>query len=744
MLKSKISLISILAILSFSTFIPALAYAAPTATSARDWQHVNGNSWAWNYSPQTQINKDNVEDLEVKWIYPIGGKQSAPAVLQALQMDVRSTAPPIVVNGIAYVLTGYKSIVAIDAKTGKELWEHQYLLDIEAAKARLPVIIDWVRHSHGFRYWEAGDMLINPGQECDIYGVNAKTGDEEFRIPDLCLNIPGNIYQYRAYFFGTRATAEIATYEKGRQFIYVLPGRIHSTPNQVAPGDARHVTLGVSMDPPYAIQWRVYSFPPQDRLSKDWALDECEIGFFREIPCSEVAAVNREGLEWDQTLPGELPGWYAGVTGNWGQPVIDVDTFMLYTLTVKQGTFSNMSLVPCPRLYGSTIMAIDMNAGKRAWWLQPFPHDPYDYDCNWSGMLVDNPTLGKVYIKGCKEGVFYVMDAATGEPKYAKDVRDDQYARGQISTDPHTLIYEPDPKSYHDMREWNWISWPATAPGEPGEHFTLPATIYPHWGNGIFGSDMSFDPETQTLILYEVALQVDILEERGYQTGGSLFSTRSSPIKNTSIVARDLATGDVKWTWFYAIGQQRAAMVVSSDLVFTGFTDGFMRFIDKNTGALLHEMNLGSTVTVGVTTGQDSDGNQKIFAIVGASGAVPGTLVVVGLSDRAAAEVKTTTVTTTTTSRTTLTSTTTTSITTTATTTQTVTSTTTRVSTTTATSTTTLATTSTVVSTAAPSTTTVTSEITETTGLPATVTYAAVAVAVIAIIGAAVLATRKK
>ena len=700
LVKKRITLLSILALLSFSTVIPALAFAAPLANNDKDWQNVNGNSWAWNYSPQTQISKDNVNQLEVKWLFPIGGKSSAPTALRTLQMDDGTTAPPIVRNGIVYVMSVYKNILAIDAKSGKQLWSYQYTLDLDAATKRLPVDISFLRHSHGIRYWEGGDAVLDTGLACDIYGVDSKTGKEKFRINDLCKDVPGNLYKYQAYFFGSRGTAGITTYEKGRQFVYVLSGRIHSNPAQVANGDARHVTMGVSMDAPYNIVWRVFSFPPQDVPTKDWALQECSIGFFRDTPCSEVAAVNQKGLEWDWSMPDKPPIKYAGVTSNWGQAVVDEDTGILYTQTGNQGPYSNMTYAPGPRLYGSTIMAIDMNAGKRIWWLQPFPHDPYDYDCNWSGMLIDNPTLGKVYVKGCKEGIFYVMDAATGKPKYKVDVRDDQLARGQIS-DLSIKAYAPDPKSYHDMREWNWISYPATKPGEKGEHFTLPANIYPNWSNGVFQTDMSFDPDKQRIILYEGALQTTVLQEYPYERMAELFATRGYPITNATIVARDLETGKVAWTWFYSYSQQRAAMVVSGGMVFTGFTDSTMKFLNKDTGALLRELPLGSPVIVEPVIGKDSDGNSKIFAIVGRSysfsagiadkPAVGGTVVAIGLSEKTAGgAAQTTTVTTTQ---------------------------------------------STTVTATAPA---------QTTGLPAEITYAAVAVAIIAILGAAVLVMRKK
>ena len=315
-------------------------------------------------------------------------------------------------------------------------------------------------------------------------------------------------------------SATIGIYDKGDQFIVVQPGRIHSNIADVAPHDSRHVTMGINQNAPYNVEWRVFSSPAAGVPDKDWGIRECSIGFFRDIPCSEALAVNRAGLEWDYALPGEAPGWWVSVTANWGQLVVDEETGTMYTQTGNQGPYSNMSLAPGPRLFGSTIMAIDLDAGVRQWWLQPFPHDPYDYDCNWSGMLVDSEAFGKVYAYGCKEGRYFLMDDETGKPHLVVDIRDDMYARGQISTDPHTMVYEPDPRSYYDMREWNWISYPASVVGEPGATLsntysdgfqcTLPCEIFPDWGNGIFATDRAFDPDTQTYFLYEDAIQVTI------------------------------------------------------------------------------------------------------------------------------------------------------------------------------------------------------------------------------------------
>ena len=723
--KSLKYVLTALVILAFSTFLPTIAYAAPVANSDKDWQYVNANSWGWNYSPETQINKDTVGQLEVKWLFPLEGKSQAALSMRSTVTNEGSTTPPIVVGGKVYVTTNYLRTYAIDAKTGKQAWAHDYVINATDLQRRLPLIINGPMgilqsHLHGIRYWAAGDAILLSGFACDFYGINAKTGMTSFAVQDLCKDIPGNLYKFQQ---GAVSETNIATYDKGNQFIYVLPGAMHST---IYAGDFRHTTMGIDMTTKQ-ILWRVFSFPPHDVPTKDWATQECDIGYFLTTPCSEVKTKAPQNLEWDWSQPNEKPSIYGGVTANWGQPVIDEDTGILYTQTGNQGPYTYIGATPGPRLYGSTIMAIDVKAGKRIWWLQPFPRDPYDYDCNWGGVLVDSPTLGKVYMKGCKEGRLYTMDAKTGKPLNVIDVVNEQVQWGQITS---AALKEPyqggvryhlnDPLSTYDMREM-------VSP-DGSKYCGRPCDVYPNFSNGIFGTDMSYDPATNTLFHYAIGLQTKILDSPAPVLGQSVAKTQGNPITNSTIVARDAATGKVNWTYYYN-QQQRSHLVITPSLVFTGFTDGQMRFFDKTTGSLLREINLGSDMRVGVTTGQDSSGNQMIFTILGVTMAGrisptnPGVVVSLGLS-----AAKTTTVTTT--------SVTTSSITTTAT------------STTTAISTTTATTTS--VSTATTSVTNTitqpaqTSTLTETVGLPAEVTYGAVGVALVAIVAAAVMMTRKR
>jgi len=722
--KSVKYVLTALVILTLGTFLPTLAYAAPAAYSEKDWQFTDGNSWAQNYSPQTQINQNNVNNLEVKWVFPLEGKISAGASMAWLQNVAGgdgSSTPPIVRAGNVYVTTNYLRTYSVNANTGKMNWRYDYTVNLTDVQNRLPVKIGTPPHLHGFRYWEAGNALLLNGLACGIYGIDATSGKEQFRIEDLCKDVPGNLYKYytNAGYSAVTSQANIGAYDKGRQFIVVLPGGMHST---IYAGDARHVTMGVSMDTKQ-ILWRVFSFPPQNIPTKDWATQECASGFFGVIPCTDVQTKTPQNLEWDWAQPNEKPNIYGGVTANWGQSVVDEDTGILYTQTGNQGPYTYVGSTPGPRLYGSAIMAIDMNAGKRIWWNQPMPRDMYDYDCNWSGILADVPTLGKVYMKGCKEGRLFVLDAKTGKSFYMVDVISEQVQWGQISA---AALKEPyqggvryhfnDPFSTYDMRE---IKSP-----DNSNYCGRPCPVYPAWSNGIFGTDMSYDPTTNTLYHYAVALQTSILESPAPVLGQSVSRTLAIPIQNTTIVARDATTGKVKWTWFQAAFQQRSTMVISSDLLFTGFTDGYLRFFNKNTGTLLREMNLGSELKVGITTGQDTKGNQLIFTMLGVGTGqtairptTAGILVAVGLSDRPASTTTTTT---------------------TATTTATTTSVSTTTATTTSVSTATTSITNTVTQPAVTSTTT------ETVGLPAEVTYGAVGVALVAIVAAAVMMTRKR
>jgi quinoprotein glucose dehydrogenase len=82
----------------------------PDAGEYDNWYRSHGNDANTRFSPLTQINRDNVKSLKPAWVYHSrDGKGNIEC-------------NPVAVDGVMYVPTVGKNIVAINAETGKEIW----------------------------------------------------------------------------------------------------------------------------------------------------------------------------------------------------------------------------------------------------------------------------------------------------------------------------------------------------------------------------------------------------------------------------------------------------------------------------------------------------------------------------------------------------------------------------------------------------------------------------------------------
>jgi quinoprotein glucose dehydrogenase len=131
-----------------------LAAQQPTSNSSaehRDWPGYGGGPEDTRYSPLSQVNRQNVRNLQVAWTYDTGetgGLQTSP----------------IVVDGVLYGITPTEKIFALDAATGKELWKFG-----SGNPNGQP--------NRGLSYWADGDdkrLLV--GIESYEYALDARTG----------------------------------------------------------------------------------------------------------------------------------------------------------------------------------------------------------------------------------------------------------------------------------------------------------------------------------------------------------------------------------------------------------------------------------------------------------------------------------------------------------------------------------------------------------------------------------------
>ena len=107
---------------------PEIRYDGPTS----DWLDFGGTKGGVQYAPLTQIDRENVEFLEVAWEYHTGDVSDGKGV-------VRSTtafeATPIVVGGTMYLCSPFNRVIALDPETGAERWSYDPEVDLSGRYA---------------------------------------------------------------------------------------------------------------------------------------------------------------------------------------------------------------------------------------------------------------------------------------------------------------------------------------------------------------------------------------------------------------------------------------------------------------------------------------------------------------------------------------------------------------------------------------------------------------------------------
>ncbi len=159
-MKMRFRTIAALILSGFASVAAADPGAYAPVTDARlnapepsNWLLYRGNYSGWGYSPLTKINDGNVNKLRMAWAFSTG------------QLEGHQ-APPIVNNGYMYVATPGSQVIALDAKTGVELWRY---------KAQLPEeMLQLHPTSRGVALY--GDKVYLATLDCKLTALDAKTG----------------------------------------------------------------------------------------------------------------------------------------------------------------------------------------------------------------------------------------------------------------------------------------------------------------------------------------------------------------------------------------------------------------------------------------------------------------------------------------------------------------------------------------------------------------------------------------
>ncbi|WP_461102334.1 outer membrane protein assembly factor BamB family protein [Spirosoma koreense] len=347
-------------------------HLAETNPPGTDWPTYGGNNAGNRYSSLTQINTQNVKNLKLAWTYETGDNKDA----NQRGMDIQ--CQPIVVDGVLYGTSPRMKLFAVEAGTGKQLWQ----FDPFAGPARRPRF----HPLRGVVYWQDGtDKRILYTVGSSLYAIQAQTGKP-------------------VESFG----------KNGEVDLHEGLGDKETLGHEVANLSIRATTPGV--------------------IYKDLLITGSAVNEGGDAPPGYIRAFNvRTGkLAWVfHTIP--LPGeegydtWgkdsykKLGGANCWAGMVIDEKRGVVYAGTGSPSVDFYGGARPGQNLYANCVIALNAETGKRIWHFQTVHHDLWDRDLPCPPNLVRVRHNGKMVdavAQATKDGYVFVFDRDTGKPLF--------------------------------------------------------------------------------------------------------------------------------------------------------------------------------------------------------------------------------------------------------------------------------------------------------------------------------------
>ncbi|HKK15153.1 MAG TPA: PQQ-binding-like beta-propeller repeat protein, partial [Gammaproteobacteria bacterium] len=152
--------------------------------------------------------------------------------------------------------------------------------------------------------------------------------------------------------------------------------------------------------------WRWYSVP-ENGWEGDWAETTANgVSLHRDIDNEK-----KRFIEYHDT-------WRYGGGSIWSTPAIDPELGLIYFGTGNPSPNMEDTTRPGDNLYTSSLVALDINTGKLAWYYQQVPHDRWGYDVASPPVLFDFSKNGKTIKavgQASKLGWFFIHDRRNGE-----------------------------------------------------------------------------------------------------------------------------------------------------------------------------------------------------------------------------------------------------------------------------------------------------------------------------------------
>lgn len=512
------------------------------------WMTYGGDYNEQRYSRLTGINRDNVRQLGLKWFADY-------------DTNLSQDGTPLYIDGVIYVTTAWTKVYAFDAASGKTLWEYD---------PKTPG--EWIRNvccgivNRGIAAYQ-GKIYVGT-LDGRLVALDARDGKEVWSTLTI---------DKRKHYSITSAP-RIA---KGKVFIGESGGE-YGIRGYISAYDA---DTGKML-------WRFYTIPgnPAD-------------GY-------ENAAMKKAAATWG---PGDW--WKLGGGGAvWDAIVYDPKTDLLYFGTGNGSPWNDKYRDPTngDNLYLDSIIAVKPDTGEYVWHYQATPADTWDYDAVSPMTVADIKLDGKkrhVILQPCKNGFFYVLDAATGKLLRATPFTPVNWADG---VDMKTGRPREKPESRYPVgHPWN------LEPGVQGAHGWQANAFSPDTGLLYFPTQLAYFPM--------VADPSFTPNPVGYNLGLDFTAPftyyKDHPEQKAGFAsylqAWDPVTGKQVWRGEENQGPTGGALATATGLVFhAGGSGNEIRAYDAKTGAKLWKFDT-QTGSVAPPIAFQLDGQEYIALSVG-------------------------------------------------------------------------------------------------------------------------------